>query len=62
MQYFATLVLTWLNFVATKVLLGLYERYVLAKLRTVLAQAKLLRGVLSVFACVINALARLFAY
>ena len=54
--------LLWLDFVAAKVLLGLYEKHVLAQLRAVFAQGKLLSGVLSVLAGVINALTRLFTH
>ena len=50
------------DFVAAKVLLGLYEQYVLAKLGRILPKAKLFGCVHSVLAGVINALARLFAY
>ena len=52
----------WLNFVTPKILLGLSKHDVLAKLFAVLFKSKLLRGVLSVLASVVNTLTRLFTH
>ena len=54
--------LAWFDFVATKILLGLYEQYVLAELGRILAKAELLSSILGVLAGVINAFTGLLAY
>jgi hypothetical protein len=55
-------VLAWLYFVAAKVLLGFYEKHMLAQLRRILPKAELFGSIHSVLSGVINALTRLFTY
>lgn len=56
------LFLAWFDFVAAKVFLGFGEDDVLAQFLTVFLERQLLRGILSVFAGVVNALTGLFAH